>query len=197
MIFVLFMICCFAPILAMLEVGVNQQSESQVDNYCGARCVQYVLKWSNPDANYSLMELIDEIQDDSNGVGVSMLDLQKALAARGISGIASSAGGAHSLNSDFPAIVHTTADDGKSGHFVVWHPTSDRSRSVVWDGITGIRAEPPWVFHARIRGAVLFLQRSGDGGNLGSLRHSWETFTFIMFSGISLVAAILLWRKLR
>ena len=54
MIFVLFMICCFAPILAMLEVGVNQQSESQVDNYCGARCVQYVLKWSNPDANYSL-----------------------------------------------------------------------------------------------------------------------------------------------
>ncbi len=132
------------------------------DLLCGPRCVDYVLRYYG-NATGDFAEFVREFP--SNSAGTSMQDLSDALRKYDVRTKAVSTSWKEALNWPHPVIAHTREQASGSGHFLVWHPASDRSRSIVWDGLNAFRCESTWQLHDRIDGGVLLTVPPGEAAS--------------------------------
>ncbi|MCA9064393.1 MAG: hypothetical protein KDA96_15085 [Planctomycetaceae bacterium] len=149
--------CTLLVVFQQVPSGADEHSGESLqtpDLLCGPRCLHYLLRHLQPDQPQSLNQVVQELQQTGNGRMTSLADLQRVLQAKGIECEVLSANAPHALNADVPVITHTILENG-SGHFVIWHPSSTRWWSVIWDGLNEFRIETPRQFRGSVGAGFL------------------------------------------
>ena len=138
--------------LAIIGLGVVSDSfdKPETDVICGPRVAHFVVQYFGEQAE-SLNSVVQALAVDADGV--SMGEIADFLVAHGISTSAVDPGAYDALDWPFPVIAHIQVNGEK--HFVVWHPESDQTRSLIWDGLEGYRWEPAPDFHRKLSAGCL------------------------------------------
>ncbi len=146
-----FLVCSGIGINAdATEPAVSPRSRGDV--VCGPRCVQYVLQHYGIDSD--LIDLVKETQSDFEA-GASLATLDDALRRRGVFTAALKLSPNAILQWPQPVLMHLSPETEGMGHFVVWLPTTDGSRSQVWNGLSGTQTGLESVLSKKRSGYVL------------------------------------------
>lgn len=152
-------VCVVVWFLVCSGIGINADATEPVpsprsrgDVVCGPRCVQYVLQHYGIESD--LIDLVKETQSDFEA-GASLAALDDALRRRGVFTAALKLSPNAALQWPHPVLMHLSPETGEMGHFVVWLPTPDGSKSQVWNGLSGTQSGLESVLAKKRSGYVL------------------------------------------
>lgn len=181
-----------SDILVNLSVD-HSADELDVDEVCGPRCVQYVLKCFGTDVD--LIEVVREAQWPRLEQGATLTSLADALKRRGIFTFPMHIGSDIRLKSPYPVIVHVKDDEciNAIGHYVVWLPSSSGGNIRVWWGLEGVKLlrESDWT--EKRSGAILLCEPNAITTPDAALEKItiWPTLSSLtIFSAILLVIIV-------
>ena len=151
-----------AIILATVTVGGPRASSAQEhrsqerDIYCGPRAVEYLIRHFNQ-TSPPLRETILALEIDLERGGTDLLKMSGVLRSHGITTEAIEIDEDTMIESASPAIIHLKPARGsrETGHFAILLPSSSRTQSDVWMGLSGVESVRPEHLRDRMSGAVL------------------------------------------
>jgi hypothetical protein len=148
------------------SIPAHGKRGSTEDNYCGPRCVQYIL-YHYGVGSVSLPSLVKRLDFQDNPSGVSLTAVKKLLESYGVETKPIRIPADHVLRSPNYCIVHLQNDSSSGpGHFVVLLPGTSRQSVLFWD-FDGVKRMSSWEFADKSTGtALVALRPNGLGGDV-------------------------------